>query len=151
MLRRIAEDHFGEWLDDLDLDKRDKFRLYQNTAGSWTAIYYNFNKDSHTIFIEAALGSSSEDNPICWLSIQGRRRKDRERLESLLQEKAIVELAESIGLEVMPEDQNEAEARIRLDGWSNGSGGIKPEFAEKVLEQIEKTKPFIEALLRPTT
>jgi len=148
-LRRMAEDRFGDWLDDLELAKRDRFRLYQSSSGSWTTVYCDLKTDSHTIFIEVALGNRLEGDVIFWLSIQGRRRKDREILESLLKEKAIVELAESIDMEVLPDDQNEPEARIRLDGWSDGSGGIKPEFAEKVIEQIEKTKPLIEALLKP--
>lgn len=146
-LRRMAEDRFSEWLDGLNWARRDKFRLYQSSSGGWTAVYCEIETDEYTLVIEASLGRNLEVVEF-WVWLHGLHKRDNPILESLLKEPYIVDIAEGIGMEVLPDDQSEPEARLRIDGWSDGSGAVREDFAEVVMEQIEKTKPLIEALIK---
>ncbi|RKZ30490.1 hypothetical protein DRQ36_05325 [bacterium] len=150
MLKKRMEEEFGDWLDDLGLVKRDNFRLYQARDGYWTAAYSDCKSDKYTLTIEASIGRNIEkpDEDGYWVWFHCRRKREVLIFAELIKREDIIEQIKETGMKIdFEEDPEWPEINIKLEDWADEDGNIKDDFADTVIEQFERAKPLIKALL----
>lgn len=143
-LAKSLEDKYGDWLSGFRYERIDRFQTFQEKQGYYTSTYNDFRYDNSKFVIEIGI-ERYEDNMKLLFALWCRRVS--EKFENLIQGQNIQELALSISMKVIQNDDWHGHLKAEFNG-SFCDGKIDEEKTmDFLLDQFERAKPVIEAIL----